>query len=206
MDKPSAAPTGMAVVVADERKDSLEEAIRLVQAVGHRVVASDTDLDRVAGLIAEHRAELAVIAVHETAEHVLALLERINDTAPCPTVLLFDDEDAELLRNALDRGLDAYAGRASAASLNTAIVFAVRRSAELDRFGRRVRDLEAGAQRRALIERAKGVLMERHDVDERRAYEMLRGEARGTRATLADVADAVLRARALLRPPRAPPG
>lgn len=205
MDDPSAVPTGMAVVVADERQEPLEEAIRLVEAAGHRVVASDTDLEHVAGLIAQHRAELAVIAVHETAEHVLALLERINDAAPCPTVLLFDDEDAELLHNALERGLDAYAGR-SAASLNTAIVFALRRSAELDRFGRRVRDFEAGAERRALIERAKGVLMERHDVDERRAYEMLRGEARGTRATLADVADAVLRARALLRPPRAPPG
>jgi len=201
MDEANAVPEGLAVVVADEHGEQLEAAVRLVEAAGHRVVASETDLAGVARAIAEHRAQLAVIAVHENAEHVLDLLERINDTAPCPTVLLFDDEDAELLRNALDRGLDAYAGRSTDASLKTAIVFALRRSAELEQFGRRVRDLEAGAQRRALIERAKGVLMERHNVDERRAYELLRDEARHTRATLADVADAVLRARALLRPP-----
>ena len=200
----------LAVVVADDRPETLEVAVRLVEAAGHRVLAHESDLARVVEAIRRHQAQLAVIAVHENTEHVLALVERINATAGCPTVLLFDDEDAQLVRDALDRGMDAYAGRTTAAALDSAIALARQRFAELEAHGRHVRDLEAGAERRALIERAKGVIMERHDVDERWAYDLLRGHARDTRTSLAEVADAVVRARALLgtppvRPRRDPP-
>jgi response regulator NasT len=100
--------------------------------------------------------------------------------------------------------VDAYAGRTTPASLDGAIALAMRRFAELEAHGRQVRGLEAGAQRRVLIERAKGVIMERHDVDERKAYDLLRTHARGTRTSLAEVADAVVRARALLGTPPVP--
>ena len=210
MGLPDSPQESLAVVVADDRPEALEAAIRLVEAAGHRVVAGESDLAGVVEAIGRHDAQLAVIAVHENTERVLVLVERINDTAACPTVLLIDDEDPQLVRDALDRGVDAYAGRMTPASLNSAIALATRRFAELEAHGRQVRDLEAGAQRRALLERAKGVIMERHDVDERQAYDLLRGHARDTRTSLAEVADAVTRARALLgtppvrprRPPR----
>jgi AmiR/NasT family two-component response regulator len=194
-------PESLAVVVADDHPEALEAAVRLVEAAGHRVVARESDLGAVVEAIGRHDAQLAVIAVHENTERVLDLVERINDTAACPTVLLFDDEDAELVRDALDRGVDAYAGRTTSASLDSAIALARRRFSELEAHGRQIRDLEAGAQRRALLERAKGVIMERHDVDERRAYDLLRTHARDTRTSLAEVADAVVRARALLGTP-----
>jgi AmiR/NasT family two-component response regulator len=203
MDAPRSPQESLAVVVADERAEGLGAAIRLVEAAGHRVVAGETDRAGVADAITRYEVQLAVIAVRENKDYVLGLVEQINDTAACPTVLLFDDEDPQLVRDALDRGLDAYAGRPTPASLNSAIAYARRRFAELEAHGRQIRDLEAGAHRRALIERAKGVIMERHDVDERGAYEMLRSHARDTRTSLAEVADAVVRARALLgTPPR----
>jgi hypothetical protein len=57
---------------------------------------------------------------------------------------------------------------------------------------------------RAVVERAKGILMERHDVAEQDAYEMLRRHARDGRQSLLSTAEAVLRARPLLphRPKR----
>ena len=39
-------------------------------------------------------------------------------------------------------------------------------------------DLEGAFGRRALIERAKGILMERHTIDEEHAYELLREHSR----------------------------
>ena len=39
--------------------------------------------------------------------------------------------------------------------------------------------------------RAKGILMERHAMDEKRAFEMLRDEARRSDRTIVDVAEAV---------------
>lgn len=205
MDRARSQQETLTVLVADDQPEQLEAAVRLVEAAGHRVVARETDLAGVVEAIGRHGAQVAVIAVHENTEHVLALVERIKDTADCPTVLLLDDEDAQLVRDALDRGLDAYAGRTTPASLDSAIALAVRRFAEFEAHGRQIRDLEAGAQRQALLERAKGVIMERHDVDERKAYDLLRTHARDTRTSLAEVADAVVRARALLASPPARP-
>jgi AmiR/NasT family two-component response regulator len=51
--------------------------------------------------------------------------------------------------------------------------------------------LEGAFLRRAITERAKGILMERHSVDDQRAFEMLRDEARRTNRKLIEVAEAV---------------
>jgi response regulator NasT len=58
--------------------------------------------------------------------------------------------------------------------------------------------LEGAFGRRALTERAKGVLMERHSIDEEQAFNMLRDEARRTQRKLIDVAQAVVSSHRLL--------
>ena len=52
-----------------------------------------------------------------------------------------------------------------------------------------------------MIERAKGILMERHAVDERRAFELLRDNARSGGRRVVDVAQTVLDGHALLPQP-----
>jgi response regulator NasT len=194
-------PEPLVTVVADEQLEAIERAADLVTAIGHRVAARETELERVDDAIERAHADVAVVAVHENAEYALRLIERLNDTASCPVVLLLDDDDPPLVRAALERGLDAYASRPTPDALQSAIELGQRRFAELHDLGRQVRELEAGADRRALIERAKGVVMERHDVDEREAYAMLRAHARKNRLSLAELAEAVLRSRAVLRGP-----
>jgi response regulator NasT len=53
-----------------------------------------------------------------------------------------------------------------------------------------------------VIERAKGILMERHSVDDRAAFELLRDHARSGNRRVVDVAQAVLEGHALL--PKSP--
>jgi AmiR/NasT family two-component response regulator len=52
-----------------------------------------------------------------------------------------------------------------------------------------------------VIERAKGVLMERHGIDEEAAFEALRSHARRNNQKIVEVADAVIDGHLLL-PPR----
>ena len=59
-------------------------------------------------------------------------------------------------------------------------------------------DLEGAFGRRAFTERAKGILMERHAVDETSAYKMLREESRTNNLKLLDVAAAVVDGHRLL--------
>ena len=63
-------------------------------------------------------------------------------------------------------------------------------------------DLQGAFGRRALIERAKGILMERHGIDEASAFEMLREQSRTANRKLVDLATAVVDGHRLL--PRDP--
>jgi hypothetical protein len=59
-------------------------------------------------------------------------------------------------------------------------------------------DLEGAFGRRAVTERAKGILRERHNVDEQAAFDILRDQARRTHRKLVDIADAVVASRSML--------
>jgi len=65
-------------------------------------------------------------------------------------------------------------------------------------------DLEGAFGRRAVTERAKGILMERHSVGEAEAFEMLRDHSRSGNRKLVDVATAVVDGHRLL--PKLPSG
>jgi response regulator NasT len=200
-------PRALRVVVADERPQAIEEAARLVAQAGHQVVRQESERPALAGAIAASGAEVAVVAVDRDPVHALDLVEAIHAGTSCPVVLLLHDDDPALVHAALTRGVTAYADRATPGAVESAIELAWRRFAETRRLADQVHDLESGAERRALIERAKGVLMERHDIDERSAYEMLRSRARAARIPGFELAEAVLRGQPLLRPQgRAEPG
>ena len=59
-------------------------------------------------------------------------------------------------------------------------------------------DLEGAFGRRATIERAKGILMERHSVDDTAAFDMLRHQSRTANRKLVDIAAAVVDGHPLL--------
>jgi response regulator NasT len=72
------------------------------------------------------------------------------------------------------------------------------RHADRARLTEQVEQLESALQRRGTIERAKGILMERHGVDERQAFELLRQQARRSNRRVVDLAHAVGDGHALL--------
>ena len=68
--------------------------------------------------------------------------------------------------------------------------------------------LEGALERRGTIERAKGILMERHGISDTEAFELLRDHSRAGGRRVIDVARAVIEGHALLpkRPRPAAPG
>ena len=84
-----------------------------------------------------------------------------------------------------------------AEQLQSSIEIVLRRFAEFQ-------NLEGAFARRAVIERAKGILMERHDVDDTAAFELLRTHSRSSNRKLVDIANAVIDGRGLLPGPPKP--
>lgn len=192
------------VLAADEDELALQGTAGLLRQLGHEVTALAVDVRTAAERVAQTDPDVAVVVVHRDDEHALDLIAEIASFSSGPVIALLDGEDPEFVRRAAERGVDAVAGRHSAEALQSALELAVRRHAEAARLTEQVGQLEGALDRRAVIERAKGVLMERHGMDERAAFELLRSHARARSRTVVDTARSVLDGAALL--PATPDG
>ena len=179
---------GLRVLVADENVKALEGVAEILRALRHEVVARETSVDAVAGTISEVHPDLAMVKLHGDDDHALNLIQELGDRGGCPVIALLDSEDPDFVARAAEHGIIAYAQPVDEESVRSSLEIAVRRFAELHELGEAVDDLEEAISRRATIERAKGILMERHGITEREAFEMLRAEARSNNRRVHDVA------------------
>lgn len=186
------------VVAADEDRDALERTATVLRDLGHEVAACAVSVAEATDAIARERPDLAVVTVHEDDDHALDLIEEIASFLGGPVVGVTGTDDPGLIEAATLRGMDAYAREARDAEIQSAIAIARHHDARARDLAGKVRDLEGAIERRAIIERAKGVLMERHGLSEGEAFERLRSHARSNNRTVVDVARAVLDGFALL--------
>jgi AmiR/NasT family two-component response regulator len=182
---------GLRVLVADEDKEALDGVAAILRSLGHEVVARATSADAAAAAISEDDPQVAMVKLHSDDEHALDLIEEMTDVGGCPVIALLDKEDPDFVARAAEIGIIAYAQPVDAESMKSSLEVAVRRFAELKELGEAVGQLEDALSRRATIERAKGILMERHGVSDREAFEMLRSEARSNNRRVYDVASEV---------------
>jgi response regulator NasT len=139
-----------------------------------------------------------MVVLHRDVEHALELISESVEYASGPVIALLDREDPDFVARAADQGIAAYARPVAPEAVQGAIEIAVRRHAEAEALSEKVEQLETALERRATIERAKGILMERHGLDERAAFDLLRGHARSSQRKVMDVARAVTEGHALL--------
>jgi AmiR/NasT family two-component response regulator len=161
------------------------------------VIAREIEVDDVGAVTARERPDVALVGLGESSQHALTLIERIVHESACPVIVLIHEADSAFVKEASKRGIFAYITDADV-DWQSSIDIVLRRFAEYH-------DLEGAFGRRALTERAKGILMERHSVDETAAFEMLRDHARSGNRRLVDVAGAVVDGYLLL-PKQAPEG
>ena len=180
------------VLVCDGPGTRLDQVTHTVAGLGHDVIAKESSLLDVARITADERPDVALVIVHEGTADALRLIDRIVHEAACPVIALLDVEDREFIREAAQRGIFAYiADGHDPQELQSSIDIVLRRFAEYH-------DLEGAFGRRAVTERAKGILMERHGIGEQAAFEMLRQESRRTQRKLVDLAEAVVAGQPLL--------
>jgi AmiR/NasT family two-component response regulator len=179
------------VLIANERKDRLSLVAPIVAALGHEVIAREIGVKDVRAVTARERPDVALVGLGESSEHALQMVEKIVHESACPVIVLIHAPDPDFVKEASKRGVFAYITDADAKDWQSSIDIVLRRFTEYH-------DLEGAFGRRAVTERAKGILMERHSIDEPAAFEMLREHARSTNRKLVDVASAVVDGHRLL--------
>jgi AmiR/NasT family two-component response regulator len=183
------------VLIANERRDRLALVAPIVATLGHEVIAREIEVDEVGPVTARERPDVALVGLGESSQHALELIEKIVQEAFCPVILLIHEPNSGFVREASRRGIFAYItdgeSDEGADDWQSSIDIVLRRFAEYH-------DLRGAFGRRAVTERAKGILMERHSVDEDDAFELLRAHARSSNRKLVDIATAVVDGHALL--------
>ena len=132
-------------------------------------------------LIVREAPQVAIVVVHEDDEHALALIGEAVEYADGPVIAQLPGADIEFLSRAAERGISAFAESSDPESIQGTIEVAVRRYREGKQLHDKVEQLEDALVRRGVIERAKGILMERHSVSEQDAFELMRDHSRDER-------------------------
>ena len=190
------------VLIANERRERLELLAQVVAGLGHEVIAREIDVKEVGAVTARERPDVALVGLGLHSEHALELISEIVREASCPVIALLSVKDPSYVHEAAKRGVFAYIVDSQPDELQSAI------DITLQRFGE-YHSLQGAFGRRATIEQAKGILMERHAIDAGRAFDMLRDHSQHNGHKLVDVAQTVvdshLLLQASLRQPEAPP-
>lgn len=178
------------VLVANERKDRLATVAQAVISLGHEVIAREIEVQDVGTITARERPDVALVGLGDDRVHALGMIDQIVREAACPVIVLLHSPDADFVREASQRGVFAHISD-DVDEWPSAIDIVLRRFAEFQA-------LEGAFGRRAVMERAKGILMERHGVDEQAAFAMLRAQSRHANRKIVDLAEAVVDGHALL--------
>ena len=186
------------ILIADEDQGALERLGGVLDGLGHEVTPFAVSVVEAAELIAKEDPDLAIVMVHQDDDHALALIGEAVEEASGPVIALIREGNVEFVARAAERGISAYIDSLAPESVQGAIEVALRRYREAQDLTHKVHQLESALERRAVIERAKGIVMERHAVDEEAAFGLLRDQARATNRRVVDVAGAVVEGHALL--------
>ncbi|HEX5926993.1 MAG TPA: ANTAR domain-containing protein [Baekduia sp.] len=179
------------VLIANERKDRLALVAPIVVALGHEVIAREIEVEDVGAVTAAERPDVALVGLGRSSQHALDLIDRIVHEAACPVIVLLHARDPEFIEEASKRGVFAHINDADVDDWQSSIDIVLRRFAEYQ-------DLQGAFGRRTTIERAKGILMERHGISGDAAFELLRDHSRTDNRKLMDLATAVVDGHRLL--------
>ena len=179
------------VLIQEGSKELVDEVARTLTVLGHEVIDS-TEFRGIGSAGAGGGPDVAVVVVESAEQQALELIGRVVKQATCPVVAILPVPDPAFISAAAKLGIFAsVAHGGDPGELQSAIDIAVQRFADYH-------GLEAAFERRAVVERAKGILMERHCIGQEKAFALLREQARRTNHKLIDIAEAVLATHGLL--------
>ena len=116
-----------------------------------------------------------------------------------PIAMFVDQSDAELTAAAVDAGVSAYiVDGLTKNRIKPVLDLAVRRFQAFARLQRELHEAKSALADRAVIDKAKAILIKRRGLDEPAAYALLRSHAMSTNRRIAEVAEAIVTSDTLL--------
>ena len=183
----------MRILIAEDETIIRLDLRDLLERAGHEVVAEARDGEEAVELAREHAPELAVLDVKMPRLDGIEAARRILADQAIPIVMLTAYGQDELVGRAVEAGVFGYLVKPfREQDLVPAIAAARARHAELEEVRRQAESLADALAARKVIERAKGLLMEKEGLTEDVAFARLRSASQATGRSLRVIAEAVI--------------
>lgn len=184
------------VVIADDEplirmdlKELLEESSTC------RVIAEARDGNEAIELVREHQPDIVFMDIRMPNKDGIEAAKELQTVSPkrVPIIMLTAYSQPELYEEASKAGVFAYLTKPLRKSdLAPAIEVALARALEMYELQDEINDLSNKLETRKIVEKAKGVLMKKYDIDEPTAYRRLQKAAMDERKGIKEVSEAIL--------------
>jgi two-component system, response regulator PdtaR len=179
------------VVVIDDHGASRIAVAEAVSAQGGQIVAASDRTTEVLELVQRHRPDAAVIAVGLADGDGIEAARGVS--AACPVVLLTSHTEAQVAARAAEAGVQGLLAKPlRPEELGPTLDLAISRFGDLLAARAENQALKRQLESRKLVERAKGLLIQRLGLTEPEAHRRIQKAAMDTRRPMAEVARALL--------------
>jgi response regulator NasT len=181
------------VLLVDPDPDRASAVREGLEATGCTVVAVSPDAGDLTRLVRAAAADVIVCDIDDPGRDALESMRALNRDEPRPVVVFASRGEPAQIEAAIDAGVAAYVVEGLAPSrVRPVIEVAIRRFHAHQALRAQLEQAQATLAQRVIIERAKGVLMQRRRISEEEAYRLLRRWAMDRGRRLVDVAEEFL--------------
>ena len=164
----------------------------LIEDMGYEVVAEGGDFDAAIKACREMRPDIAVMDVGLPGRDGIEAAGEINRVCPTAILLVTGAEDEETVKRAVNSGVMGYLVKPVGGELRPAMELAISRFREFNELRKENEDLKNTIESRKIIEKAKGLLMEKEKISEAEAFSKIRKISMDNRKTMREVSEVII--------------
>lgn len=183
------------IVIADNESIIRMDLKELLEEAGHTVVGEAADGVKAIDLARRHRPDLVIMDIKMPEMDGITAAKIISNEKIAPVLLLTAFSQKEIVEKAKDSGVLAYLVKpVKEANLFPAIEIALSRWLEFAELERELDEVKNSLETRKILDRAKGILMDAHNLSESEAYRRIQQYSMAKRKSIREVAEAIVSA------------
>ncbi len=187
-----------AIIAEDEQLTRTIIRARL-EKLGHTVVEEVGDGVRAVEAARLHKPDFIIMDIKMPEMDGIEAARQILNETPCAILFLSSFNEEELVDQASQTGALAYLMKPfRKEDLSPALAMAVQRFKEIKGQAGEIENLKETLETRKIIERAKGILMDRHHMSEEEAFKRIHFQARNQNKKMKDIAQSIITAADLI--------
>lgn len=181
------------VIIADDESIIRMDLRALLEDLGFSVIGEAADGQKALDMTRSLRPDIVLMDIKMPVMDGLDAAKVISDEKIAPVVLLTAYSQKDLIERAKDAGVYAYLVKPFQESdLMPAIEISLARYLEQKELESTLGDLEEKLETRKVVDRAKGILMDKYKLSEAEAFKRIQQQSMNQRRSMKDIADAIV--------------